>query len=105
MQHVPLSSAKAPASAPAGAVVGGQELCAHSVATECRAFLFSYATTCRRGAGDLVKASGNNVTSCCLDLSRQFHQTGEHGGQQNQLEPRPAISTTTTKNDNNVDIG
>jgi hypothetical protein len=68
IQHVFLSSVKAPASAPASAVVGGQRLCAHSVATfcvatECCTFLSSGATTRRRGAGDLVtvEASGDNV--------------------------------------------
>ena len=55
------ASAKDRASAPASAVVKGQGLCAHSVATECRAFLSSGATTCRRGARDLFEASGDNV--------------------------------------------
>jgi hypothetical protein len=77
---------------PDGAVVGWQGLCAHSVATFCvateyRALLFFGATTCRRGA------IGDNATSCGLDPSRQFHRIGEHAGRQNQLEPRPAIST------------
>ena len=44
----------------------GQGLCAHSVATfcvatECRAFLSSGATTYRRGARDLFEASGDDV--------------------------------------------
>ncbi len=43
-------------------------------------------------------------TFCCLDLSRQFHRTGEHTGRQNQLERCPAISKMLILDEIRVDI-
>ncbi len=57
-------------------------------------------STCRRGAGDLVEASGDNVNLFLPGseppIPRNFHRTvriSENAGRQNQLERRPAIST------------
>ena len=85
-------------------VVKGQGLCAHSVATfcvatECRAFLSSGATTCRRGAGDLFEASGDNVN---LLLPGFESPVPPYCRARRPAEP---AAGAPPRNINNVDIG
>jgi hypothetical protein len=66
------------------------------VATGCRAFLSSGATTCRRGAGDLFEASGDNVNLLLPGFESPVPP--------NCRARRPAAGAPP-RNINNVDIG
>ena len=77
----------------------GPSVAPFCVATECRAFLSSGATTYRRGAGDLFEVSGDNVN---LLLPGSEPPVPPNWRARRPAEP---AARAPPRNNNNVDIG